>query len=282
MPDADLTLNATYVTPIDRRYATDATVRTLLGAPTAPEAGDAALRYRTYAKGRMYWTPAAGAHTVYGAILTAYLTTGGHVIWGAPLTDELPAAVGGGRYNNFAWDGAAFYWSPATGAHVVHGEIAKVWRALGAERGIHGYPRTGELATPNGRGRFNNFQNGGIYWVPTIGARSVHGAIHAKWGAFGYERGILGFPRTNEAVTPDGRGRFNHFEGGSVYWTPQTGAHEVHGAILTRWQQLGWERSYLGYPTSDEFAIPGGRRVNFERGYITWMAATRVVTDRRY
>ena len=282
MPDADLTLSATFVTPIDRRYATDAAVRTLLGAPTAPEAGDAGLRYRTYAKGRMYWTPAAGVHEVHGLILAAYLNTGGHVVWGAPLTDELPAAVGAGRYNNFAWDGAAFYWSAATGAHVLHGDIAALWRSMGAERSIHGFPRSDELSTPNGRGRYNNFQNGGIYWRPGVGARSVFGAIYQKWGALGYERGFLGFPRTNETVTPDGRGRYNHFEGGSVYWTPQTGAHEVHGAILTRWQQLGWERSYLGYPTSDEFAISGGRRVNFERGYITWTAATGRLLDRRY
>jgi uncharacterized protein with LGFP repeats len=190
--------------------------------------------------------------------------------------------VGAGRYNNFAWDGAAFYWSAATGAHVLHGDIAALWRSMGAERSIHGFPRSDELSTPNGRGRYNNFQNGGIYWRPGVGARSVFGAIYQKWGALGYERGFLGFPRTNETVTPDGRGRYNHFEGGSVYWTPQTGAHEVHGAILTRWQQLGWERSYLGYPTSDEFAISGGRRVNFERGYITWTAATGRLLDRRY
>jgi uncharacterized protein with LGFP repeats len=27
-------------------------------------------------------------------------------------------------------------------------------------------------------------------------------------------------------------------------------------------------------PLSDEFAITGGRRSNFERGYITWSAST--------
>jgi hypothetical protein len=43
-----------------------------------------------------------------------------------------------------------------------------------------------------------------------------------------------------------------------------------------------WERSYLGYPTSDEFAIAGGRRTNFERGYTTFTASTGRVVDRRY
>jgi glucose/arabinose dehydrogenase len=280
MPDADLTLSATYVTPIDRRYNTDAAVRTVLGAPTAPEAGDAALRYRTYQNGRMYWTPAAGAKEVHGAILTTYLGIGGHVAIGAPTSDELVLADGG-RYATFAGN-AAIYWKSGIGARAVGGLIGDLWESMGAQASPHGYPRSNELPTPNGRGRYNDFQNGGIYYLPAIGARSVLGAIYSKWGSMGYERSLLGFPRTNESRTPDGRGRYNHFEGGSVYWTAQTGAHELHGAILTRWQQLGWERSYLGYPTTDEFAISGGRRVNFERGYITWNATTRVVTDRRY
>jgi uncharacterized protein with LGFP repeats len=280
MPDTDLTLSATYLTPIDRRYATDAAVRTLLGAPTAPEAGDAGLRYRTYANGRLYWTPAAGVHEVHGAILAAYLGAGGHVTMGAPTSDEL-VLPDGGRYATFA-NNNAVYWKAGIGANAVVGLIADRWVTTGRQAGPHGYPRSSELATPNGRGRYNNFQNGGIYWLPAIGARSVLGAIYSKWGALGYEGGFLAFPRTNEASTPDGRGRFNHFEGGSVYWTAQTGAHEVHGAILTRWQQLGWERSYLGYPTSDEFGIAGGRQVNFEHGYVTWTAGSGQVVDRRY
>ena len=44
-------------------------------------------------------------------------------------------------------------------------------------------------------------------------------------------RGFLHYPVTDETGTPDGVGRFNHFEGGSIYWTPGTGAKEVHGAI---------------------------------------------------
>jgi uncharacterized protein with LGFP repeats len=199
---------------------------------------------------------------------------------GEPFTDEVRASDGVGRYNDFAAP-AGIYWTPSTGARAVYGDIATLWRSLGAQQGPHGYPRSDERVTPNGRGRFGAFQNGGIYWLPAAGAHSVVGAIYRKWGAVGYEGGILRFPTTNETRTPDGIGRFNHFEGGSVYWTPRTGAHEVHGAIRTRWQALGWERSYLGYPVSDEFAVAGGRRVTFEHGSITWNAATGVVTDRR-
>ena len=128
----------------------------------------------------------------------------------------------------------------------------------------------------------NDFQNGGIYWRAGFGARSVFGAIYQAWGQLGWEGGRLGFPLTDETVTPDRIGRFNHFEGGSIYWTPRTGAHSVYGAILARWQALGWELSYLGYPTRDEYAISTGRRTDFERGYITWNSRTGAVVDRRY
>ena len=88
---------------------------------------------------------------------------------------------------------------------------------------------------------------------------------------------ILGYPTTDETGTPDGVGRFNHFSNsGSIYWTPSTGAWSVHGAIRSKWASMGWERSCLGYPVSDEFAIPGGRQSNFQGGLISFSFATGV------
>lgn len=89
---------------------------------------------------------------------------------------------------------------------------------------------------------------------------------------------------TDERGTPDGVGRYNHFtggDGGSIYWTPGTGAWSVHGAIRTRWKNMGWERSCLGYPTSDEHALPGGRANTFQRGYITWNPHTGATSSCR-
>ena len=69
-------------------------------------------------------------------------------------------------------------------------------------------------------------------------------------------------------------GRYNHFQGGSIYWTPATSAHETHGAIRGKWAALGWERSFLGYPTSDELVITGGRLSKFQGAYVYWSPAT--------
>jgi len=93
----------------------------------------------------------------------------------------------------------------------------------------------------------------------SAGAFEVHGAIRDKYLALGAEASILGYPRTDESGTPDGVGRFNHFQGGSIYWTPGTSAHEVHGLIRELWSSLGWETNpQLGYPISDEL-IPDPR-----------------------
>ncbi len=149
----------------------------------------------------------------------------------------------------------SIYWSPGSGAHEVRGAIRTKWAALSWERGLLGYPRTGELTgrDPQKEGRCQHFQNGSIYWHAQTGAREVHGAILTKYRALGEEASLLGYPTTDETGTPDGRGRFNHFQRGSLYWTSTTSAHEVHGLIRDYWAQQGWERNaQLGYPISDE------------------------------
>ncbi len=153
--------------------------------------------------------------------------------------------------------------------------------ALGGNAGFLGSPVIPESPTPDGVGRFRHYQGGSIYWTPATGAHEVHGAIRGKWQQLGWETGPLGYPITDEMTTPDGVGRFNHFrkglgpfEQGSIYWTPATGAHEVHGAIRALWAQLGWELSSFGYPVTDETLTEHehGRFNDFQHGSIYWDA----------
>jgi hypothetical protein len=195
---------------------------------------------------------------------------------GAPLSAEKVACDGVGRYRDY--EGGSIYWSPQSTvwAHEVHGAIRELYRSLGAECGPLGYPVTDELKTPDGIGRYNQFQNGFIYWSPETGAHEVHGAIGEQWQALGSEQSVLGYPITDESGTPDGVGRYNQFQNGSIYWSPETGAHEVHGAILELWKSLGWETSYLGYPLTDELATADGKgHYNvFQGGTIYWYPET--------
>lgn len=120
--------------------------------------------------------------------------------------------------------------------------------------------------------------NGGRLYTSPSGTFEVYGAILEKYLAFGAQRSVLGLPITNETGTPDGAGRYNHFQGGSIYWSPSTGAHVVYGAIRDRWAAIGWERSYLGYPLSDEEEFDEGGRVNqFQGGQVYWWPDTGAI-----
>ncbi len=87
----------------------------------------------------------------------------------------------------------------------------------------------------------------------------VGGAIGGAYQGVGGPAGQLGYPTTEERVAPDGRGRFNHFRNGAIYWTPEHGAHAVRGKIFEEWKNQGWEGGPLGYPILDEAATPDGR-----------------------
>jgi len=160
----------------------------------------------------------------------------------------------------------------------VYGAIGDKYSGLNRQNGPLGAALTDEADAPY-RGRFNNFQNGQIYWHPDIGAFAVWGAISAKWNQLG--RVDYGYPITDELETPDQRGRFNHFRAvhlpgnpeASIYWTPQTGAVAVYGAIRQAWAADGWERGRMGYPTADEIVDGSFRRNTFERGFIRWSNA---------
>ena len=175
-----------------------------------------------------------------------------------------------GRYMHY--ERGSIYWHPATGAYEVHGAIRETWASLGSERSVLGYPITDEVPALDGLGRVSHFQYGAIFWSPDTGAHEVHGAIAHRWVAEGGERGRLGYPLTDESTTPDGAGRFNHFQHGSIYWSPQTGAHVVSGTIREKWAEQGWEQGALGYPVSDELELPDGRGryVHFQGGFILW------------
>src|SRR5437879_7890732 len=110
-------------------------------------------------------------------------------------------------------------------------EIDAKYAQLGGAGGFLGQVISNMQASPDGIGFFEQYQGGSIYYSPSTGAYEVHGAIRDEWGLLGWERSFLGYPVTDETGTPDGVGRYNHFQGGSIYWTPGTGAHEVHGAI---------------------------------------------------
>ena len=138
-----------------------------------------------------------------------------------------------------------------------------------------GCPQSGEKRTPDGRGRFTTFAGGTIYWTSATGAHAVWGEIGKKWGQLGWERGALGYPKADEFTNPDGVGKRQEYEGGTLYWNPDAGAFAVWGRIGELWGQFGYERGSFGYPTSDEFSISGGGKTQaYQNATLAWYPGT--------
>ncbi len=152
--------------------------------------------------------------------------------------------------------------------------IAVYYGQLGGASSYLGAPVGDEYAVTGGSAQ--NYQYGMIYYSPATGAHAVHGAILSRYLALGGPAG-LGFPTTDESPAANG-GRYNNFEYGAITWSPTAGAHETHGAIRARWAALGYESGPLGFPTSDEYPVPGGTAQNYEHGTLTWNQATGQVT----
>ncbi len=207
------------ITAITNRYANEPALRNRLGPEIGLEQGDASIRWQVYRGGRMYWSPSAGAHSIFGAILAKYLSFGGPSTRGVPTTDETPTG-NGGSYNDFS-SNTSIYWSGGTGAHEVGGAIRSKWRALGGPL-RDGFPATDELGTGDGRGRYNDFSAANsVYWTASTSAHEVRGAIRATWRGLGGAQSWLGYPVSDETATR--YGARSNFENGFVAWSRSSG-----------------------------------------------------------
>lgn len=262
---------------IDSKYAELGGVNSFLGAPTGEETAIGKGRYRTYQRGVIYWAPDSGAHEVHGAILTQYNKHQGATgSLGFPLQDELPGGRPGSMVSRFEY--GAIYWSPGTGAWETHGAIFAHYLYKGGDKSFLGLPVSDEMNCANGQGRESRFQGGTIFWSSATGAFEVHGAILAKYLALGGPGGFLGFPISDETdvVNSSGQasgGKLSRFQGGTIYWSPASGAFEVHGDIRATYEKLGGPLSSgLGYPVGDETGVGGSdiRFNDFQKGIMVW------------
>lgn len=261
----------------------------VLGVPSSEErpTTDGMGRYRDYQWGSIYWIPQTCAHEIHVPIKDKWISLNAERGLGYPITDvmhprgseRLPAATV--PLWSYLQRGAIYALPRRPEAdgrgsitYEVHGGIWEKYRALGAEHSFLGYPVTDETSTSDNTGRFNHFQHGSIYWTRGTGAHEVHGAIRAKYIALGGPGSFLAYPISDETRVGDfDIGRSNAFQGGPIYWTPETGAHEMHDeTILNKWMDMSEfipGRSTLGWPTSDVYGSAGSFRQDFQNGYIT-------------
>jgi Domain of unknown function (DUF1929)/Glyoxal oxidase N-terminus/LGFP repeat len=167
---------------------------------------------------------------------------------GPPVDDTCPGkltADGGGVFRDYR--AGSIYSFPERGTYEVHGSVWNRWDSLERERGV-GYPTSDEQETPDGVGRFSNFERGSIYYYPNIGAFAVCGPILELWRELGAEAGRLGYPKSGEIPLErlgEG-GCFSRFQHGCIYWDRKRGAYEVQEPPVRPGpdQEAGsWEKS---------------------------------------
>ncbi len=218
--------------------------------------------------------PPTPPFTTGGAIGAKWLELGGaEGVLGPPSSDE-NCADGLCRQD---FTGGQVYWTSITGAHAVlsiSGHTGPAWFSGGGQAGF-GYPLSDETAVTGGT--IQKFSSGKVLvWTGTAVFRIwTRGAIGALWTALG-STGGLGIPVGNEACGLRSGGCFQAFSGGTIYWSPATGAHFVRGGIQSRWKSLGAQDGALGYPLSSEICgQPAmGCLQRFQGGSIYWSPAS--------
>ncbi len=220
--------------------------------------------------GKIFFTPATGAHIMTGAILDKYMSLGGPADGdlGFPTIDEGAGKAPGSRNTTFsAADNPVIFWTPDTGARVVRGPINAAWDKLGGSSGVLGVPTDDETYRDNVVTQ--KFSGGEVSYdkksktfstVPPELADQLAGltvpddptsAINAARRAAGGPLGPLGAAQgAPYKIGADGLGQ--DFAGGKIFYSPATGANVVTGQVLAKYESVGGPQGDLGLPTSSE------------------------------
>src|SRR5579871_4105977 len=217
-----------------------------------------------------------------GAFYTVWQNTGGAAgPLGEPTNTWSP--ITGGEAQDF--QGGSIYWSPATNTDEVQGDIhSEYTSAWGGPGGGLNFPTSNEQNAYNSSGvaigRENTFLGTGctannqgsiILWSSGTGAHAVIGCIYQKYLALGGTTSFLGLPVSEQQAVNGGHA--SYFQGTScgsstgsgIFDGPASGVHEVHGCIYQEYMVVqGGPTGVLGFPTTDEQGIAGGRVSYFQ------------------
>jgi uncharacterized protein with LGFP repeats len=132
---------------------------------------------------------------------------------------------------------------------------------------------------PVGAGFGQNFAGGKILFTPDTGAHVMAGAILQKYDSLGGAGdGDLGFPTIDEGPgkAPDSRNTtFSAADKPVIFWTPDTGAHVVRGALNAAWDKLGGSAGPLGVPAEDEVYKGDVVSQKFTGGEVSWNRSSK-------
>jgi uncharacterized protein with LGFP repeats len=194
------------------------------------------------------WTPIQQRYTQLGS-------------QGSVLGATVTAEHKGGHGHVQHYQGGRMYWSNATGAHYLTGNVLHRYIQLGEMASPLGLPTADIGSTVDDTGQQARFQNGGIYQHRGHGAHGLWGDVWAKWHGLGSTAGALGYPTTDLTRSPRGGGHFVHFTDGAIYQRGGQPPHDLVGDIAVKYRQIGAEQGLLGYPADDQRPAVNGKGV---------------------
>jgi uncharacterized protein with LGFP repeats len=198
---------------------------------------------------------------------------------GIPYDESKKTIKNDGYYQRFQH--GSIYWKSNIGAFEVHGGVESTYNKMGYEASYLGFPTSDTINLGDGCS-YNNFEGGVIYYNPLFSGCASHGSILAKWRELGAEKSIIGYPVGDIEDLEDGKGQFQRFQFGDIYWHPNTGAFEIIGRIRTKWYELGGAGGKFGYPVSDIAKNESGSYQNFQHGTIVWQEKRKQVEVQEY
>lgn len=231
-----------------------------------------------FVNGAIFFSPETGARSMFGAILDKYRSLGGPADSGLgfPNMDEGPGRAPESRNVTFsAPEGAVIFWTPATGAWLVRGVLNAAWDRVGGSSGPLGVPVEDE--TYSGETISQRFSGGQLTYdtaaktftstPPELAGQlgdlalpdDAASSIDLAWRVAGGAAGQVGAKQGEPYPVGDGTGQ--DFAGGKIFFSPDTGAHVVSGAILEKYEAAGGPTGELGFPTANEVDgdVPGSR-----------------------
>ncbi len=257
-----------------------------------------------FSDGKIFFTPTAGAHLIYGPVLDKYESLGGAADsdLGFPNSDESAGRIGpksrGITFN--ASDKPAIFWTPDTGAWAVRGAINAAWDKLGGSAGPLGVPAEDERY--DGDVVSQKFTGGSVSWNRVSNTFTTDPAgladklaglevptdpttmINLAWRTTGGLGGPLG-ARQGEQTPVGADGAAQGYAGGKIFYSAQTGAHAVTGAILSKYESVGGPTGDLGFPVGTEVdgGVPNSRMSSFsatDKPVIFWTPDTGAIVVR--
>ncbi|MCL2652166.1 MAG: S-layer homology domain-containing protein [Propionibacteriaceae bacterium] len=240
-----------------------------LGPATASQAATAAGLWQQFQNGRIYYRSDLGGFAILGPINTAYITMGGTTSpLGYPTANQ--GATAKGLWQQF--ENGRIYYRSDLGAYATLGPINTAYTAMGGTTSPLGYPAANQVTTSS-NGLAQQFESGGIYYSPNLGAYAVANPINPAYVAMGATESCLGNPTA--AQTKLGTGLTQQFEHGSAFWSSATGAHGVCGVIMDAYTANGGATGTLGFPRGDAYG--NGACQDFQGGTLCLSAAGSVI-----